>query len=102
MIDLAYAMAPSRSGGGGGGELLGILPPLLIMFAIFYFLLIRPQQKKQKEHKEMLESIKEGDNVITSSGIYGTVKKVKDDVLTLQIAEKVNIKMLKSGITNKR
>jgi len=53
--------------------------PLLLFIVIFYFLLIRPQKKRQKQHQDMLNSIKRGDMVVTAGGIYGTVKDIKDD-----------------------
>ncbi len=99
MLDLAFAMAPPPEGAeGGGGGLLGLLPPMIMMFAIFYFILIRPQQKKQKETRQMIDSLKEGDNVVTLSGIHGTVKKLKDDIVMLQIADNVRIKINRSSI----
>ncbi|PPR34367.1 MAG: hypothetical protein CFH25_00805, partial [Alphaproteobacteria bacterium MarineAlpha6_Bin3] len=53
--------------------------PLILIFVVFYFLLIRPQQKKMKQHKEMINQIKRGDNIITSGGIYCKVSKVIDE-----------------------
>jgi preprotein translocase subunit YajC len=94
MLDLAFAMAPPPQGGAeGGGSILSILPPMIMMFAIFYFILIRPQQKKQQEQKTMLSNLKEGDNIVTASGIHGTIKKLKDEIVTLQIADNVRIKI---------
>lgn len=72
--------------------------PLILMFAILYFLLIRPQQKQQKKRKEMLGALKVGDKVITIGGIYGTITNVKEDRVFLQIAENVEIKVLRSAI----
>ena len=69
--------------------------PLVFMFAIFYFLLIRPQQKKAKEHKALLEAIKKGDNVITAGGMHGKVNSVDENIVTLEIATGVNIKITK-------
>ena len=81
MLELAFAMAPPPEGGEqGGGGLLALLPPMIMMFLIFYFILIRPQQKKQKETRQMLDTLKEGDNVVTLSGIHGTVKKHLDAI----------------------
>lgn len=101
MLDLAFAMAPPPEGAeGGGGGLLGLLPPMIMMFAIFYFILIRPQQKKQKETRQMIDNLKEGDSVVTLSGIHGTVKKLKDDIVMLQIADNVRIKINRSSIAN--
>ncbi|GJL79198.1 MAG: preprotein translocase subunit YajC [Nitrospinaceae bacterium] len=99
MLDLVFAMAPPPEGGeGGGGGFLALLPPMIMMFAIFYFILIRPQQKKQKETQRMLDDLKEGDQVVTLSGIHGSVKKIKDDVVMLQIADNVKIKINRTSI----
>ena len=71
--EAVIAMAPpSEEGQQGGGSFLALLPPIIIMFLIFYFILIRPQQKKQAEVRNMLNDLKEGDNVVTLSGIHGT------------------------------
>ena len=80
MLELAFAMAPPPDGAdSGSGSLLALLPPMIMMFLIFYFILIRPQQKKQQEARKMLDDLNEGDNVVTLSGIHGTIKKLKDD-----------------------
>ena len=76
--------------------------PLIIIFAIFYFILIRPQQQKQKKHKMMLDSIQKGDKVITIGGIYGIIKEIKGDVLTLEIAKDVLVNTTRSSIGVKR
>jgi preprotein translocase subunit YajC len=68
----------------GGTSLLG-LAPLLFIFAIFYFLLIMPQQKKQKKWQAMLSDLKNGDKVVTSGGLRGTIISLKDDALTLRV-----------------
>ncbi len=86
-------------GQAGGGGLIGLWPIILI-FVIFYFLLIRPQQKRQKEHQKMLESLRKGDRVLTSGGIYGTVVGVKDDVVVVKIAENVKVELAKSAVSH--
>lgn len=92
LTELAYAMGPAPQGAQGqGGGLMGFLPIILI-FVIFYFLMIRPQQKKAKEHKAMLDSLKKGDKVITSGGIYGLIEEVRPNTITLKVAENVKIK----------
>ncbi len=99
MLDVVFAMSPPPEGAdGGGGGFLTLLPPMIMMFAIFYFILIRPQQKKQKEVQKLLDDLKEGDNVVTLSGIHGTVKKLKDDTVMLQIADNVKIKINRTSI----
>ena len=76
--------------------------PLIIIFAIFYFILIRPQQQKQKTHKLMLGSIQKGDKVITIGGLYGIIRDIKGDVLTLEIAKDVIINTTRNAIGVKR
>ena len=101
MFGLAFAMggAPGGPGGAGGGmAAFQQIIPLVFMFAIFYFLLIRPQQKKAKEHKALLEAMKKGDNVITAGGVHGKVTAVENEMVTLEIANNVNIKITKSYI----
>ncbi|NJD91397.1 MAG: preprotein translocase subunit YajC [Geobacter sp.] len=100
MIGLAYAMGtpPGGAAAGGGQGALTSLVPLVIMFAIFYFLLIRPQQKKAKEHKALLEAIKKGDQVITAGGMHGKIAAVEETVVTLEVANGVNIKFNKGHI----
>jgi preprotein translocase subunit YajC len=102
MFGLAFAMgsAPGGAAGGAGGGMAAFqqIIPLVFMFAIFYFLLIRPQQKKAKEHKALLEAMKKGDNVITAGGVHGKVTAVDSEIVTLEIANNVNIKITKSYI----
>ena len=96
MIDLAYAMGAGGGASQGGG--FGAMVPLILMFAIFYFLLIRPQQKKQKAHRQLLGDLKKGDRVITSGGLYGRITGSTDTVVTLEISEKVRVKVGRSNI----
>ena len=73
--------------------------PLILIFVIFYFFLIRPQQKKIKDHKLMVSTLKRGDEVITSGGVVGRVERVlDDDKIDVQIAENVNVQIVKSTI----
>ncbi len=78
-------------------DLIGLLP-LAIFFGIFYFLLIRPQQKQQKVRQEMLSSLNKGDKIITIGGMYGTIKEIREDDLTVSIADNVVIKMGRYGV----
>ena len=73
--------------------------PLILIFVIFYFFLIRPQQKKVKQHKSMVASLKRGDEVITSGGVYGKIEKVyDDDKIDLSVADNVTVKVIKSTV----
>ena len=87
---------------GGGGSFIISLLPMFLIFAIFYLLLIRPQQKKQRqalaEREQLLSSLKPGDKVITSGGIYGTIVAVKDSSVQLRIAQSVSIEVQRTAI----
>lgn len=72
--------------------------PILLMVVIFYFLLYRPQKKQQKQRNELLNSLKKGQKAVTIGGIYGEITSVSEDFVTLQISEKTEIKLTRSGI----
>jgi len=97
--DLAYAMPGQPGGGGGqGSSSLMTFLPIILIFVIFYFLLIRPQQKQKKEHQNLLSNLKVGDNILTSGGIYGRITGIKDDKLTVEISDKVRVKISRGHI----
>lgn len=98
MISIAYAMGGAGSGAGGQGGGFNAFIPLLLMFAIFYFLLIRPQQKKAKQHREMVASLKKGDRVVSSGGLHGVITGITDDVITMEIAPKVRVKVSRGSV----
>ncbi len=101
IIDWVITMAPPPSGGGeqqGPGVLLSFIIPMVFVGLIFYFILIKPQKKQHQEVQKMRDNLKEGANVVTTGGIHGTVKKVKDDIVTLQIADNVRIKINRSSV----
>jgi len=100
MLGLAFAMGAPPAGGGGGQSALMNLVPLVFMFGIFYFLLIRPQQKKAKEHRALIDALKKGDQVITAAGIYGKVTSVDENIVTLEIAPGIGIKIGKGYIAS--
>ena len=99
MTDLAYAMGQIGGGGGGakGGDIHFIIM-MAIIFAIFFFLLIRPQQKKQKALKKMMENLKHGDMVVTTGGLHGKITAITDNVVTLEISDKVRIKVSRNNV----
>ena len=75
--------------------------PLILIFIIFYFFLIRPQQKRVKDHKAMVDSLKRGDEVITSGGIIGVVDRVmEDDRIEVIIGENTKVQIIRSTITS--
>ncbi|MBK9246778.1 MAG: preprotein translocase subunit YajC [Ignavibacteria bacterium] len=79
--------------------MLSTILPFAAIILIFYFMMIRPQQKRQKETKAMLESMKKGDRVITSSGIHGTITNIEDNIITVQIAENTQVRFEKIAVT---
>ena len=93
--------AAGKAAAPAGGAALAQFLPLILIFVVFYFLLIRPQQKKAKEHREMLQNLKKGDQVITAGGIIGKIVGVTDDVLTLEIGENMRIKVSRGFISSK-
>jgi preprotein translocase subunit YajC len=101
MLEWAYAQTSGAAPSGGGGIFgqINMLIPFIAMFAIFYFLLIRPQQKKQRELRQLLQNLKRGDRVVTSGGIYGTIAKIRNDIVHLEIADQVRIRVSKSSIS---
>lgn len=74
--------------------------PFVAIFAIFYFFIIRPQSKRQKDHQNFVTTLKRGDSVITSGGIYGKVEGVTEKFVTLEVSDGVNIRILKSQISS--
>ena len=92
------ADTPPAAGCGGGMQSIVFM---LLMFAVFYFILIRPQQKRARQHAELIGALKKGDDVITRGGIIGRISGVQDNVVTLEIQEKVRVRILKSYIEGK-
>jgi len=90
--------------GGQPGGLQGQLMtfgPMIGIFVVFYFLLIRPQQKKQRELQDWIKSIKKGDEVVTTGGLIGKISGLTDHVVTLELQEKVRVKVLRSHVAGK-
>lgn len=98
MVSEAFAMAGSATAQQGGRPGYETIVMLVLMFAIFYFLLIRPQQKRAKQHKQLLEALKIGDQVVTAGGIHGKVAALQEDVVTLEVASGVRMKFNRSSI----
>jgi preprotein translocase subunit YajC len=84
---------------GGLGGLLGGLMPFLLIFGVFYFLIIVPQRKRQKALSDMVATLKPGDKVITSGGIYATVKQVKDKSLLVMSADKSILEISRASVS---
>ena len=94
-------MGASPDGSGGPGGVPSIFWAYIIIFVIFYLLLIRPQQQKAKQHDEMLKALAKGDEVVTSGGIHGKIHGLTDQIVTLEIAPNVRIKVSRSRVEGK-
>ncbi len=94
--------SPAPGGQAKAGADWGGLVMLAAIFAIFYFLLIRPQQKRTKEHQELLKSLKRGDDVVTTGGIFGRIAEIEEGTVLLEVAEKVKIKVARDQIAANR
>ena len=91
------ASAWAQDGGGQAGGLSALLFPIGLI-VVFYFLLIRPQQRKQKEHRQMVEALSTGDEVVTGGGVLGKITEVGDQFLTVEIADRVSVKVQRHSV----
>lgn len=97
LLFLAEAAAPAA--GAEQPPIYMMLIQFIPIIVIFYFLLIRPQQKRQKEHQKLVESIKTGDKVVTSSGIHGIIANVKEKTVVVKVADNVKLEFDRAAIT---
>ena len=96
---LTPVLAASGTSSGSSGA--AVLLPLLLMGLIFYFLLIRPQRRQRQAHQRLVQSVDVGDEVVTIGGLYGTVRSVDDESLTLEVAPNVEVKFSRAAIARK-
>ncbi len=95
-IEDAWAQAAP----GGAESAFASLIPLILIFVIFYFLLLRPQIKRAKEHKQMVNSLAKGDEVVTNGGLLGRITKVDESFITLEVADGVQVKVQRNAIAS--
>ena len=95
LISTAFAQAPA--GGAGDAGLMGFLP-IILMFVLLYFLMIRPQMKRAKEHKQMVEALQKGDEVVTAGGVLGRITHVGDAYVSLEIAPSTQVSVQKTAV----
>ncbi|MEA4839965.1 MAG: preprotein translocase subunit YajC [Bacteroidales bacterium] len=95
-MTLASIFLQASAGTGTSG--LGAFLPLILIFVVFYFFMIRPQNKKQKEIQKARAALKIGDRVVTSGGIYGKIREVKDDSFIIEISDNVRIRVEKTAV----
>ena len=99
LISPAYAQAAAPA---AGGDMFMSLMPLILVFVIFYFLLIRPQQTKMKQHRELLENLKKGDQIVTAGGIVGKIVRIEqgDNTLSVEVAPNVQVKVIRQTVAD--
>lgn len=97
-IAVAYAQDAAPAGTGAKPNMLETFMPFIFVLVIFYFLLIRPQSRRAKQHQDFLGTLKRGDSVLTSGGILGTIEGLTDKFVTLEVADDVRIRILRSQI----
>ena len=95
----AYAQAAGGAAGGGPEAMLLQFLPLVALVVLFYFLMIRPQQRRMKQHQAMLGGLKRGDNIVLSSGMLGKIVRVEDNIVGVEIATGVTVRVRKTMIT---
>ena len=98
LLTFASSWAFAQSSGEKPNLLLQMFP-FIALFFIFYFFIIRPQSKKQKVHQEFLAQLKRGDEVLTSGGIFGTIEGLTERFITLEVAQGVRIRVLRTSVT---
>ncbi|MDR2766213.1 MAG: preprotein translocase subunit YajC [Holosporaceae bacterium] len=99
MANTQSTSTPTPPSAGTTGGLIGSMTPILLMVLAFYFLILRPQQKRDAKSRELVNSLKKNDKVVTGSGIIGVVHKVVgDQELSLEISEGVRVRMMKSSV----
>lgn len=96
LISNAHAEGEVAPAGGG----IEMLLMMSVFFAIMYFMIIRPQQKRAKEHKQMLEALSKGDEIVTGGGILGKVAGINDNFIELAIADNVTVKVQKQAVAS--
>ena len=97
-ISSAFAQtAPAAAGGDMQSTLMNMLP-ILVMFGVLYLVMIRPQMKKQKEHKNMIDNIVKGDEVVTAGGFLGRISKLGDAFISVELADGVEVQMQRSAV----
>jgi preprotein translocase subunit YajC len=94
IISNAYAQAAAI---GGDSGLMGLLP-IVLMFVLLYFLMIRPQMKRAKEHKQMVEALQKGDEVLTTGGVVGRITELGEAYASLEIAPGVEVSVQRSAV----
>ncbi|WP_017942478.1 MULTISPECIES: preprotein translocase subunit YajC [unclassified Thioalkalivibrio] len=99
-MDFLISSAHAQEGGAAGGGMIEFLIMIIIFFAIMYFLIIRPQSKRAKEHRNMVEALSKGDEIVTNGGVAGKITEVSDDFIKVDIADGVNVAVQKQSVAS--
>jgi preprotein translocase subunit YajC len=102
LLDLLIPVAHAQSLGGTPARpgILEMMWPLILMLPLMYFMMIRPQMKRSKEARDMLGKLAKGDEIVTNAGLAGRISAIGEVYLTVEIADKVEVKIQKSAITS--
>jgi len=103
LITLAFigGCVPSGEEPTGGFDWT-IIVFLVLIFGLFYFLFIRPQRKRQKEHQQLVQELKRGDNVVTAGGIYGVIETISEDSVVIKVESGATMRVAKASVALKR
>ncbi len=97
-VEPLYALGAAGDSQGGGNPVATLLP-FVLMFVVLYMLILRPQIKKQKTQQKMIEELKKGDRVVTNGGLHGVISNLKDDIIVLNIADRVKVEVSRAAIS---
>lgn len=99
---IATGILLAQEGGSGSQQSpLGAFLPLIFLVGIFWFLIMRPQQRKVREQRELLSALEQGDRIVAAGGIVGTIRRVDEDTISLQVADNVVIKVDRGSVSRK-
>ncbi len=98
LLDLIISPAAAQAAPAQQGSPMSLLVMMVLFFAVFYFMAIRPQMKRAKEHKQMIDALQVGDEVVTGGGVLGKVTKVAEAYVTLEIAKDTRVVVQRPSI----
>lgn len=101
LVEPAFAMGGAAEGQAAGSPIAQLLP-FVLMFVVLWLLILRPQIKKQKAQQKMVDELKKGDKIVTSGGIHGVIANLKDDLISVKIADNVKIDISRSAVSRVR
>lgn len=100
-MDLQLVFELAQEGGRQQGNPLASFLPLIVLVGVFWFLIMRPQQRRMRDHRQLTSNLNQGDRIVAAGGIVGTVRRVDDDTISLQVADNVVIKVDKGSVSKR-